>query len=101
MSDLYDRCQEKPETACAEKSNSPLRNRGALESLVVASGFELLVWEDQTKCLKELAAQLILSQEFLPDFCDFFAACGFEADYSSVRRSFPRPGYFLLVAQKK
>lgn len=100
VSDLYDRGREDSETSCSGKSNSPLRNRSALESLVMAAGFELLVWEDHTKYLKELAAQLILSQDFPPDFCDFYAACGLGAGGSSVRRM-PCPGYFLLVAQKK
>jgi arsenite methyltransferase len=143
MSDLYDRCPDNTEATCSGKSNSPLRNRSALTSLMMAAGFELLVWEDHTKYLKELAAQLILSQEFLPDFCVFYAVCGLyqfqikddlkaarieaakrTAEYveqpktsqrregldmelelgagsSSVRRTSPGPGYFLLVAQKK
>jgi len=100
MSDLYDRCQEDSKSTCSGKSNSPLRNRSALESLVRAAGFELLVWEDHSKYLKELAAQLILSQDFPPDFCDFYAACGLGNGGSSVRKTSSCPGYFLLVAQK-
>ena len=101
ISDLYDRCQEQSETTCLGKSNSVLRNRIALESLVVAAGFDLLVWEDHTNCLKELAAQLILSQDIRTDFCDFFAAFGSGSSGSSSRITTPGPGYFLLVAQKK
>jgi len=101
VSDLYDRCPENTAGACSGNNNLPLRNGRELESLVTAAGFELLVWEDHTKHLKELAAQLILSQDFPPDFCDFNAACGLGAGSSSVRRTSPGPGYFLLVAQKK
>ena len=101
LSDLYDRCQENPKTTYPGKSNSVLRNSSELESLVVAAGFDLLVWEDHTKSLKELAAQLILSQDSLMNFCDFFPAFGAGANGSSAHMTPPGPGYFLLVAQKK
>lgn len=101
LSDLYNRCPENTDTPCSDSSDSPLRNRSTLESLVIAAGFELLVWEDHTRYLKELAAQLIISQDFSPDLCDFFAACGLGAGGSPARRTPPGPGYFLLVAKKK
>ncbi|MHC1698615.1 MAG: DVU_1556 family methyltransferase [Geobacteraceae bacterium] len=101
VTDLYDRCRENPETTCSGRSVSSLRNRSELESLVVAEEFDLLVWEDHTQYLKELAAQLILSQDSLTDFCDIFSACGLESSGSSARIMSPALGYFLLVAQKK
>jgi len=101
MSDLYDQCRETPVTNCSSEGLSVLRNRSALESLVVAAGFDRLVWEDHSNLLKQLVAQLILSQGSLPDFCDLFAAsCSGRAGSSALMMS-PGPGYFLLIAQKK
>ncbi|MDD2336909.1 MAG: class I SAM-dependent methyltransferase [Geobacteraceae bacterium] len=101
MSDLYDRGREKLETACSGRSMSALRTRIEIESLVADAGFEGQVWEDHTKYLKELAAQMILSHGFLTDFCDFFAASGPGCTGPSALMTFPGPGYFLMVAQKK
>lgn len=101
LSDLYDRFQGNLMMTSSGKSNSVLRNSSELASLVVAAGFDLLVWEDHTKYLKELAAQLILSQDSLMDFCDFFPGFGAGANGSSAHMTPPGPGYFLLVAQKK
>lgn len=101
VSDLYDRYRESSDKTGPGNNSSSLRNRSALEALVMAAGFQLLVWEDQTKHLRELAAQLILSEEFLPDFCDFFAGAGSGCRGSAALSAPPGPGYFLLIAQKK
>lgn len=100
MSDLYDRCQENSQRTHFTECGSPLRTRAVLESLVLDAGFDLLVWEDHTRYLRELAAQLVLSQDSPADFCDLFAVSGSGCSGSSSV-AFPRPGYFLMVAQKK
>jgi arsenite methyltransferase len=101
MSDLYDRGREKLISRCSENDGSVLRTRLAIELFVVEAGFEVLLWEDHTMCLKELAAQLILNQGATTDFCDFFAASDSGCSGSSPLMTFPGPGYFLMVAQKK
>jgi len=100
MSDLYDRCQENSQRTHFTECGSPLRTRAVLESLVLDAGFDLLVWEDHTRYLRELAAQLVLSQDSPADFCALFAVSGSGCSGSSSV-AFPRPGYFLMVAQKK
>lgn len=101
MSDLYDRGREELTSPCSENDGSVLRTRMAIESFVGKAGFEVLLWEDHTMYLKELAAQLILNQGATSDSCDFFAASGSGCSGSSPLITFPGPGYFLMVAQKK
>jgi arsenite methyltransferase len=101
MSDLYDRGRKNTATTCSGGGMSALRTRSAIESLVADAEFECLVWEDHTKYLKELAAQMILSHGSFTDTCDLFAASGSGCTGSSALMTFPGPGYFLMVAQKK
>jgi SAM-dependent methyltransferase len=100
MSDLYDRCQERAQRTHVAECMSPFRARTVIESLVLEAGFDLLVWEDHTRYLKELAAQLVLSQDSPDDFCKLFAVSGSGCS-GSYPVSSPRPGYFLMVAQKR
>jgi SAM-dependent methyltransferase len=102
LSDIYDRVpcdgfSSGPTTSggCA----SALRSRAFVEKLLGDSEFELQVWEDHTRYLKELTAQLILSNDSQTEFHDL---CGiFDAGCTSPAGSLPvRPGYYLLVAQK-
>jgi ubiquinone/menaquinone biosynthesis C-methylase UbiE len=65
-----------------------------------AKGFRMILWEDHSQALKDLAVQLILTNGSLePFWCS--ASAGFAgADVQKmVARS--RPGYFLLIARKR
>jgi len=102
LSDIYDRtgCNAFPcSPATSSGCPSTLRSRPFIEALLEDSGFVLLAWEDHTRYLKELVAQLILSNgsplEFHDLCCLFDSGCAGSPD---LRRT--RPGYFLLVAQK-
>jgi SAM-dependent methyltransferase len=102
LSDIYNRApvdgfSNGPTTSggCA----SALRSRAFLEKLLGDSGFRLLAWEDHTRHLKELAAQLILSNDSLTEFHDLCTIFNSGCSGSSVSR-FTRPGYYLLIAQK-
>jgi hypothetical protein len=78
---------------------SALRSRAFIEKLLGDAGFGLRAWEDHSRYLKELAAQLILSNESLTEFhnlCGFFDSGCTGSSVSQITR----PGYFLLVAQK-
>jgi len=102
MSDIYDRGGGSPAprgTGKAGGFESALRLRPFIEALLEESGFGLVAWEDHTRRLKELAAQLILSSDSHTEFCSFFrsmeTSCAAQSGSKIVR-----PGYFLLVAKK-
>lgn len=101
VSDLYDRVLEEKVMADVGEGTSVLRTHNEIESLVAAAGFELMVWEDHTRYLRELAVQLIFSHGSLAGFCDFLAASGSGCAGTSTPMTSPVPGYFLMVAQKK
>lgn len=102
LSDMYDRVPgdgfsigPTTEGGCT----SALRSRAFIEKLLGDSGFGLRAWEDHSRYLKELAAQLILSNESLTEFhhlCGVFDSGCTSSSFSRITR----PGYFLLVAQK-
>jgi ubiquinone/menaquinone biosynthesis C-methylase UbiE len=102
LSDVYDRSADnvaQNESTVSGPCASALRSRPFVEKLLGDSGFGPLAWEDHTRYLKELAAQLILSNESLTEFHDLCAV--FDAGCASSAGSLPvRPGYYLLVAQK-
>jgi len=82
LSDLY------VKTATEPKGN--LRGavtRNQAESWLTQSGFTIVMWEDHTALLNELAARLILAGCSLDGLC-----CG-------TSGSGQRPGYYLLVAR--
>ncbi len=102
MSDIYNRGENSLVPGALGNSAgcaSALRSRHFIEELLEDSGFGLVAWEDHSRRLKELAAQLILSSDSPADFCDLFRSM--EASWTS--QSGPgasQPGYFLLVAKK-
>jgi len=77
LSDLYDR-----------GNGGPWADRQALEDLLNTHGFRPLLWEDHTRLLQEMAAQLVLAGESLEAFC---GPKGCPAGTS--------PGYYLLVGR--
>ena len=69
-------------------------------ALVRDHGFELLLWEDHSGYLKELAARIVWalgSREGLMEL--FFPGAASTCDRDAIQRA--RPGYFLLIARKK
>jgi len=63
-------------------------------------GFELLLWEDHSGYLKEMAARIVWtlgSREGLMKL--FFTGTSSICDWEAIQRA--RPGYFLLIARKK
>ena len=102
LSDIYDRApddgfQSGPVTS--RGCSSSLRSRPFVEKLLVDSGFGPLTWEDHSRYLKELAAQLILSGGSLTEFHELCTIFDSGCAGSSVLQ-LSRPGYYLLVAQK-
>jgi len=87
LSDMYSR-----EVAVGARSDRNLRGlvaRRQIETWLSMSGFTILLWEDHTPLLRELAARLILAHGSLEGFCCAPNGTG------------QRPGYYLLVAGKE
>ncbi len=69
-------------------------------ALVKDQGFEMLLWEDHSGYLKEMAAGIVwslgsreaLMKLFFPDACSI-------CDREAIQHA--RPGYFLLIARKQ
>ncbi len=60
-------------------------------SMLDGTGFSILLWEDHTRYLKELAARLVLAGAEPAGFC---------GEYTKAGGGHRRPGYYLLVARK-
>jgi hypothetical protein len=102
LSDIYDRAQTSDFSSGPAASGnyaSSLRTRPCIEALLEDAGLDLLSWEDHTRYLKELAAQLILNADSLAELhstCGLFTVgCAGSPDSQRTR-----PGYYLLVARK-
>jgi SAM-dependent methyltransferase len=64
---------------------------GLTASMLEEAGFDILLREDHTRCLKELGARLILAGKGLDGFC---------AHMDSKNGDGGKPGYYLMVARK-
>lgn len=105
LTDVY---TQEPHTV-AKNNDVPLRcclagavDRSTTKDRIKAAGFELLLWEDHSKALKQLAGQLIWTYGSLDAF--WTTVVGPDAAnvlISSGVGGCRRPGYYLLVAQKK
>ncbi|MFH1137342.1 MAG: methyltransferase domain-containing protein [Pseudomonadota bacterium] len=75
------------------------RSRESVEGCVRQAGFEVLLFEDHSRLLKQLAARLVFAHGSLKNFWSFFtpAACGQDFTRDAA---LARPGYFLLLAEK-
>jgi len=71
-----------------------------IKSAVAAAGFTILVFEDQSASLKQLAGQIIFSYGSLELFWQLFMGEE-EARNTCCALQSARPGYYLLIAQKK
>jgi arsenite methyltransferase len=75
--------------------------RPTVERRIAAAGFAVLLWEDHTPLLRQLAARLVWAHGSLDAF--WSAVVGPEAA-SMMNRAGPggcgHPGYYLMVAQK-
>lgn len=73
---------------------------GQITAWVEESGLTIVTWEDHSALLKQLAAQLIFSFGSLNAFWATACSEGLpDAIEATVRRA--RPGYYLLIAQRK
>jgi arsenite methyltransferase len=103
LADLYIR-NPRPDHESPDFSESccltGAQSRDVVLETVAKAGFRLLVWEDHSDLLKQLAAQMAWEYGTLEHFYSMIAPAGCNGMVSDhVRRTMP--GYFLLVAQKE
>jgi ubiquinone/menaquinone biosynthesis C-methylase UbiE len=102
ITDIYLRSSEKP----GGLGHLPVRScltgamvQSEIEARVKQSGFRILLWEDHTSFLKEMAVRLIFThgsmRDFWGQFCKKQDLGGIE---SAVQHA--RPGYYLLIAER-
>jgi arsenite methyltransferase len=86
-----------PVTCCLRGAVSRHEIAGRLQ----AHGFRILLWEDHSDVLKQLAVRIIVAHGSMARF--WCQATGEHADASHIQPVITRskPGYFLLVAQKR
>jgi SAM-dependent methyltransferase len=95
LSDIYLLGAVDPDQRSEEMADGCLKGAlpiGLTASMLEEAGFNILLREDHTRCLRELAARLILSGESLEGFC---------GEYSKIGQTQQRLGYYLLVALKQ
>ncbi|MCB2189350.1 MAG: methyltransferase domain-containing protein [Deltaproteobacteria bacterium] len=73
------------------------RSRGAVEALVAGAGFRLLGWEDHSRDLRELAAQLVWAHGSAEALFRRWGG-GEAACRGGGLTQGAKPGYFLLIA---
>jgi len=101
LNDMYDSLPvfgQAEASADSNGSQGQIRSMAFVERLLEDAGFEVLLREDHTRHLKELAAQLVLRGESgagVRELCGYFASGCSGAPSRTVS-----PGYFLLVARK-
>ena len=77
-----------------------LCSKAQIVEALQAKGFNLILWEDHSETLKHLAVQLILAHGSLKSFWRSATAGFASADIQKIFAQ-SRPGYFLLIAQKR
>lgn len=74
----------------------------AIQRVVAASGFKLLVWQDQTNMFKQWLARMVFQLGSLDAFYRQLASC--ERDAESLGMALGKKiklGYYLLIAEKE
>ncbi len=97
VSDLYARAGRWAQQACASAPGclAGAVPRDLLLARMQAAGFDVLLWEDHTPLLKQLAARLVWAHGSLAAFWQAAGAgCGGGIPGGG------RPGYYLMVARK-
>jgi len=76
-----------------------LFNIDILKETIVNSGFEIICFEDWTNLLKQLMVKIIFKYGSMSIFWEI-ANCSSCGDFQQ-KLTQCKPGYFLLIAQKK
>lgn len=101
LSDIYSRNETAPETkldvTCCFNGAKAL---GEIEKAVTSSGFKIILMEDHTQRLKQLAGQIIFSMGSLEKFWALFMGNDKAAGACSAVKKM-MPGYYLIIAEKE
>lgn len=99
VTDLYDRSDQREEESSTSSSAgcclAGTVDRDTLLTRISAAGFEVVLFEDHTPRLKQLAAQLVWTHGSM---AAFWSKAGFTCNGNGLNG---RPGYCLVVARKK
>ncbi len=102
LSDLYARHPDGVEALQNLPIDSCLcgtRPQSAIIDRVEAAGFKVMLWEDHTKALNTLVAQLIWSNGSLQQFwCRATSRAAADDIQQAITQA--KPGYYLLIAHK-
>jgi len=104
ITDMYLKSTEKNELPKETEVNSCILNAFVLDdlnALITKKGFRILHFEDHTRALKELMANIIIEHGTLESFFQLAGrnTCGCSLTCSDWRNL--KLGYFLLIAQKE
>jgi len=102
VSDVYARRPEYLEEVQKHNVNSCMRglfNIDILKEAIVSLGFEIICFEDWTDLLKQLMVKIIFKYGSMSVFWEI-ATCSSCGDFQK-KLTLCKPGYFLLIAQKK
>ena len=102
VSDVYARRPEYLEEVQKHNVNSCMRglfNIDILKETIISSGFEIICFEDWTDLLKQLMVKIIFKYGSMSAFWEI-ATCISCGDFQK-KLTLCKPGYFLLIAQKK
>ncbi|HEY8803518.1 MAG TPA: methyltransferase domain-containing protein [Clostridium sp.] len=102
VSDVYARRPEYLEEVQNHNVNSCMRglfNIDILKETIVSSGFEIICFEDWSNLLKQLMVNIIFKYGSMSIFWEI-ATCNSCGDFQE-KLKLCKPGYFLLIAQKK
>jgi ubiquinone/menaquinone biosynthesis C-methylase UbiE len=101
LSDIYSRNATPPETklevTCCFNGAKAL---GEIEKSVTSNGFKIILMEDHTQRLKQLAGQIIFSMGSLEKFWALFMGNDKAAGACSAVKKM-MPGYYLIIAEKE
>lgn len=103
VSDLYDRrvaCDTVGAKGAACEGLPGIRTLGETERMISEAGFQVLLLEDHTTCLKEMAAQQLLSGGSL-DCCPGLPPGVLSRGDAKLSVMQPRLGYYLLTACRR
>lgn len=102
VSDVYARKPEYLEEVQKHNVNSCMRglfNIDILKEIIENSGFKIICFEDWTDLLKQLMVKIIFKYGSMSVFWEI-ATCSSCGDFQE-KLTLCKPGYFLLIAQKK
>ena len=102
VSDVYARSPEYLGDVQKHNVKSCMRglfNIDILKETIVSSGFEIICFEEWTHLLKQLMVKIIFKYGSMAEFWEI-ATCSSCGDFQE-KLTLCKPGYFLLIAQKK